>query len=57
MTGQTRISRSFGSTLSAGRSGGVFIDEGADWVEATAELRKAYVTHPELDPSVIGGFV
>ena len=39
------------------RSGGVFIDEGADWVEATAELRKAYVTHPELDPSVIGGFV
>ena len=39
------------------RSGGVFIDERADWVEATAELRKAYVSHPELDPSVIGGFV
>jgi phthalate 4,5-dioxygenase oxygenase subunit len=39
------------------RSGGVFIDEGADWVEASAELRKAYVTHPELDPSIIGGFV
>ncbi|MBO0683869.1 MAG: (2Fe-2S)-binding protein, partial [Candidatus Dormibacteraeota bacterium] len=39
------------------RSGGVFIDEGADWVKATEELRKAYVDHPELDPSVIGGFV
>jgi phthalate 4,5-dioxygenase len=39
------------------RSGGVFIDEGADWVEATAELRKAYVTHPDLDPAIVGGFV
>ena len=39
------------------RSGGVILDEGADWVEATAELRRAYVEHPGLDPAVTGGFV
>ncbi|HEY7198958.1 MAG TPA: Rieske 2Fe-2S domain-containing protein [Candidatus Dormibacteraeota bacterium] len=39
------------------RSGGVILDEGADWVEATAELRKAYVDHPELDLAIVGGFV
>jgi hypothetical protein len=38
-------------------TGGVILDEGADWVEATRELRKAYVEHPELDPAVVGGFV
>ncbi len=26
----------------------------ADWVEATGELRKAYVEHPELDPTLNG---
>jgi phthalate 4,5-dioxygenase oxygenase subunit len=39
------------------RSGGVILDEGADWVEATSDLRRAYVTHPELDPAIVGGFV
>ncbi|HEY8695692.1 MAG TPA: Rieske 2Fe-2S domain-containing protein [Chloroflexota bacterium] len=37
------------------RSGGVFLPHGADWVEATKELRKALVDHPELDPAVSGG--
>jgi phthalate 4,5-dioxygenase len=36
------------------RSGGVFLPEGADWVEATRELRKAYVEHPQLDPTLNG---
>jgi phenylpropionate dioxygenase-like ring-hydroxylating dioxygenase large terminal subunit len=36
------------------RSGGVFLPEGADWVEATRELRKAFVEHPELDPTLNG---
>jgi phthalate 4,5-dioxygenase oxygenase subunit len=39
------------------RSGGVILGEDADWVEATRELRKAFVTHPDLDPAVVGGFV
>jgi len=39
------------------RSGGVILDEDADWVEATKDLRQAYVSHPELDPAVVGGFV
>jgi hypothetical protein len=36
------------------RSGGVFLPQGADWLAATAELRKAFVEHPELDPAVAG---
>jgi phthalate 4,5-dioxygenase len=39
------------------RSGGVVLDEGADWVEATRDLRQAYAAHPELDPAIVGGFV
>ena len=39
------------------RSGGVILDEDADWVEATRHLRQAYVTHGDLDPAVVGGFV
>ncbi|HKF76128.1 MAG TPA: Rieske 2Fe-2S domain-containing protein [Candidatus Dormibacteraeota bacterium] len=39
------------------RSGGVILDEGADWVEATSELRQAYLAHPELDLAIVGGFV
>jgi phthalate 4,5-dioxygenase len=39
------------------RSGGVILDAGADWVQATQSLREAYVPHPELDPAIIGGFV
>jgi phthalate 4,5-dioxygenase len=36
------------------RSGGVFLPEGADWVEATRELRRAFVDHPQLDPALNG---
>jgi phthalate 4,5-dioxygenase oxygenase subunit len=36
------------------RSGGVYLPKGVDWVEATKDLRKAFVVHPELDPSVTG---
>jgi hypothetical protein len=39
------------------RSGGVVLDETADWVAATADLRRAYTTHPGLDRTVTGGFV
>jgi phthalate 4,5-dioxygenase len=39
------------------RSGGVILDDGADWVEATRDLRRAYVDHPELDLAIVGGFV
>jgi phenylpropionate dioxygenase-like ring-hydroxylating dioxygenase large terminal subunit len=39
------------------RSGGVILDEGADWVAETTELRRGYVEHPELDPAIVGGFV
>jgi hypothetical protein len=30
------------------------VPEGISWVEATAELRKAYVPHPELNPALAG---
>ena len=36
------------------RSGGAFLPEGQDWLEGTAELRKAFVAHPDLDPSIAG---
>jgi phenylpropionate dioxygenase-like ring-hydroxylating dioxygenase large terminal subunit len=39
------------------RSGGIILDEDADWVEATRDLRQAFVTHPDLDPWIVGGFV
>ena len=29
----------------------------ACWIEATRDLRQAYVAHPELDPAIVGGFV
>jgi phthalate 4,5-dioxygenase oxygenase subunit len=38
------------------RSGGAFLPNDADWIEATRELRKAFVQHPELDPALSGGF-
>jgi phthalate 4,5-dioxygenase len=38
----------------AQRSGGVLLAEGANWIEDTVELRRAFVEHPELD-STIGG--
>jgi hypothetical protein len=36
------------------RSGGFFLEEGGDWIEATRDLRKAFVDHPELDRAVAG---
>jgi len=36
------------------RSGGVFLPDGADWVESTRELRMAFVEHPQLDPTLNG---
>jgi phenylpropionate dioxygenase-like ring-hydroxylating dioxygenase large terminal subunit len=36
------------------RSGGVLLPSGADWVEGTRELRRAFVDHPELDPALNG---
>jgi len=36
------------------RSGGVFLPPDADWVEATHELRQAFVEHPQLDPALNG---
>jgi phthalate 4,5-dioxygenase len=36
------------------RSGGVFLPDDAHWLQATAELRKAFVEHPELDPAIVG---
>jgi nitrite reductase/ring-hydroxylating ferredoxin subunit len=36
------------------RSGGLFLPRGADWVEATRELRAAFVEHPQLDPTLNG---
>jgi nitrite reductase/ring-hydroxylating ferredoxin subunit len=38
----------------ATRSGGVILPRGADWLEATRELRRAGVTHPNLTRSVLG---
>ncbi|MQA83620.1 MAG: Rieske 2Fe-2S domain-containing protein [Streptosporangiales bacterium] len=37
------------------RSGGVVLPKDADWIEATRDLRRAGVEHPELDPSLAGG--
>jgi phthalate 4,5-dioxygenase oxygenase subunit len=36
------------------RSGGVILPESANWIEATRDLRKAYVEHLELDPAMAG---
>jgi hypothetical protein len=36
------------------RSGGAFLSRDANWIEATSELRKAFVEHPELDPALAG---
>jgi phenylpropionate dioxygenase-like ring-hydroxylating dioxygenase large terminal subunit len=37
------------------RSGGVVLPRGVNWVEATSELRKAFVNHPGLSREVLGG--
>jgi phthalate 4,5-dioxygenase len=36
------------------RGGGILLPREADWLEATEELRKAFVHHPEIDPSIVG---
>jgi len=36
------------------RSGGVILPEDADWVEATADLRRAYVNNPRIDAALAG---
>jgi phthalate 4,5-dioxygenase len=37
------------------RGGGVFLPKGTDWLEATAELRKGFVEHPELEAEAQAG--
>ena len=37
------------------RSGGVVLPRGADWIEATQELRRAWVAHSGLTRNVLGG--
>jgi hypothetical protein len=37
------------------RSGGIVLPRDVSWVEATAERRKAFVTHPGLSRDVLGG--
>jgi phthalate 4,5-dioxygenase len=39
------------------RAGGVFLPRDADWLEASAELRRGFVQHAELDVSVTGPLV
>jgi hypothetical protein len=41
-------------TVYAVRSGGVVVPRGQSWVEATNELRKAFVTHEGLSREVLG---
>jgi len=39
------------------RAGGVFLAQDADWLEATESLRRGFVQHPEVDPSITGPLV
>jgi phenylpropionate dioxygenase-like ring-hydroxylating dioxygenase large terminal subunit len=39
------------------RAGGVFLSQDAEWLEATEDLRRGFVKHPELDPRVTGPLV
>jgi phenylpropionate dioxygenase-like ring-hydroxylating dioxygenase large terminal subunit len=39
------------------RAGGVFLPRDADWLEATEELRRGFVKHPDLDTTVTGPLV
>jgi phenylpropionate dioxygenase-like ring-hydroxylating dioxygenase large terminal subunit len=41
----------------AARAGGVFLPKDAEWLEATEQLRRGFVKHPALDPSVTGPLV
>ncbi|HTE87118.1 MAG TPA: hypothetical protein VK821_20595, partial [Dehalococcoidia bacterium] len=37
------------------RGGGIYLQKNADWLEATAELRKGFVEHPELQSEAQAG--
>jgi phenylpropionate dioxygenase-like ring-hydroxylating dioxygenase large terminal subunit len=39
----------------ATRTGGIMLPREASWVEGSAELRRAFVDHPELSREVLGG--
>jgi phenylpropionate dioxygenase-like ring-hydroxylating dioxygenase large terminal subunit len=39
------------------RAGGVFLARDADWLEATEDLRRGFVKHPDLDTTVTGPLV
>jgi phenylpropionate dioxygenase-like ring-hydroxylating dioxygenase large terminal subunit len=39
------------------RAGGVFLPQDVDWLAGTEDLRRGFVKHPELDPSVTGPLV
>jgi phenylpropionate dioxygenase-like ring-hydroxylating dioxygenase large terminal subunit len=39
------------------RAGGVFLPRDADWLEATEDLRRGFVKHPDLDTTVTGPLV
>jgi hypothetical protein len=39
------------------RAGGVFLSKDADWLEATEQLRRGFVDHPELDLAITGPLV
>jgi hypothetical protein len=39
------------------RAGGTFLASDAEWLEATRDLRRAFVQHPQLDVSVSGGTI
>ncbi|MBV9577912.1 MAG: hypothetical protein JO057_04900, partial [Chloroflexi bacterium] len=36
------------------RSGGIVLADGADWVQSTEQLRRAFVEHSGLDASIAG---
>jgi phenylpropionate dioxygenase-like ring-hydroxylating dioxygenase large terminal subunit len=39
------------------RAGGVFLPQDAEWLEGTEALRRGFVKHPELDPTITGPLV
>jgi phenylpropionate dioxygenase-like ring-hydroxylating dioxygenase large terminal subunit len=43
--------------LFGARAGGVYLPQDADWLEATAELRKGFVKHENLDLTITGPLV
>jgi hypothetical protein len=37
------------------RSGSALLSKDVDWLDATRDLRRAFVHHPDLDYSLLGG--